>query len=51
MTLSGIPLTEITEPDIRQLVENHMRESQTLEFKRESYGRLDEDIREMLRDI
>src|SRR5882724_9134273 len=43
MILRGIALTEISEDDIRQLVENHTRESQTLEFKRESYGRSDED--------
>ena len=51
MTLMGIALMEISEANIRQLVENRTRESQTLEFKRESYGRSDEDIREMLRDI
>ena len=51
MTLRGIALTAISQADIRQLLENHTHESQTLEFKRESYGRSDEDIREMLRDI
>ena len=51
LTLRGIALTAISQADIRQLLENHTHESQTLEFKRESYGRSDEDIREMLRDI
>jgi predicted HTH transcriptional regulator len=51
MSTTGKPLTEIAPSDLRDLIDNKVRESQTLEFKRENYGRLDDDIREMLRDI
>jgi len=51
MSLQGKPLEAITEADFQGLIENQVRESQTLEYKRDPYGRGDEQVREMLRDI
>src|SRR5713101_8175501 len=51
MSLQGNPVTEITESDLQRLITDRVRESQTLDYKRESYGRNDEQTREMLRDI
>jgi len=51
MSLQGKPVTEVTEQDLRRLIADRVRESQTLDYKRESYGRNDDQIREMLRDI
>lgn len=51
MNLQGKPLEEISEADLQALIDNGVRESQTLEYKREVYGRGDEEVREMLRDI
>jgi len=47
----GKPLSEIGEEDLETLVQEEVRERQTLEFKRDSYARNDEGTREMLRDI
>jgi hypothetical protein len=51
MFIRNRALSDIDEGDLAELITTRTRESQTLEFKRESYGRADEDIREMLRDI
>lgn len=51
MNLQGKPLEEISDADLQVLIDNGVRESQTLEYKREVYGRGDEEVREMLRDI
>ncbi len=51
MNLQGKPLEEISGAELQALIDNGVRESQTLEYKREVYGRGDEEIREMLRDI
>ena len=51
MSTHGKLLAEIASSDLDSLIDSGVRESQTLEFKRESYGRSDEDVREMLRDI
>jgi len=51
MVFFGKPLNEVREQDLQGLVQQKVRERQTLEFKRKSYERKDEDIREMLRDV
>lgn len=51
MSLWGKSVTELTEEDLQGLITNRVRESQTLEYKRPPYGRNDEEVREMLRDI
>jgi predicted HTH transcriptional regulator len=50
-SLQGKPLEAITEQDLQQLITQTEQESQTLEYKRESYKRHDDGTREMLRDI
>jgi len=44
-------LSEWAADDIQRLVDLHIQESDTLEYKREMYGGADEDTREMIRDI
>jgi len=51
MFIRNRALSDIDESDLAELITTRTRESQTLEFKRESYGRADQDIREMLRDV
>ncbi len=51
MHFNGSSLNEMSLDDLRLLVENHIPESQHLEFKQMAYGRQPEDRREMLRDI
>ncbi len=51
MSLFGKPPNEIVESDLDSLVQDQVRERQTLEFKRDFYLRNDEGTREMLRDI
>lgn len=51
MTFLGKPLNEVAEGDLQQLIQEKIRERQTLEFKRDSYARNDDGTREMLRDI
>lgn len=51
MTFFGKPLNELGQTDLETLVQEQVRERQTLEFKRDSYPRNDEGTREMLRDI
>lgn len=51
MNLQGKLLEKISEADLQALIDNGVRESQTLEYKRGVYGRGDEEVREMLRDI
>jgi hypothetical protein len=45
------PPNELGQADLDVLVQQEVRERQSLEFKRDSYGRNDEGTREMLRDI
>jgi schlafen family protein len=51
MSFFGKPLNELVQGDLETLVQEEVRERQTLEFKRDSYARNDEGTREMLRDI
>ncbi len=51
MTISAIPLNQVSEADLQRLIDNRVPESITLEFKRESYGPNDEAKREWLKDI
>ncbi len=51
MSLQGKPLEAITDADLQALIDNQVREGQTLEYKRDLYGRGDEEVREMLRNI
>jgi hypothetical protein len=51
MTYFGKILNELVQADLETLVHEKVREKQTLEFKRDSYGQNDEGTREMLRDI
>jgi len=51
MTYFGKAFNELVQADLETLVQEEVREKQTLEFKRDSYGRNDEGTREMLRDI
>lgn len=51
VTFFGKPLNEVGQGDLETLVQEEVRERQTLEFKRDSYARNDEGTREMLRDI
>lgn len=51
MSLQGKSLEDIREADLQALITNGEREKQTLEYKRDPYGRGDEPVREMLRDI
>jgi hypothetical protein len=45
------PIDEITPADLEALVENRISESRRLEFKRDHYGRKDEDKREFAADV
>ncbi|MCA4920556.1 MAG: ATP-binding protein [Roseomonas sp.] len=51
MTISAIPLNQVSEADLQRLIDNRVPESITLEFKRESYGPNDEAKREWLKNI
>jgi Putative DNA-binding domain len=51
VTFLGKPLNEVGQGDLQTLIQEKVRERQTLEFKRDSYGRNDVGTREMLRDI
>lgn len=51
MTYFGKLLNELGQRDFETLVQQEVREKQTLEFKRDSYATNDEGTREMLRDI
>lgn len=51
MSVFGKPLDQVTEADLQALVQNQVRERQTLEFKRDPYPTNDKGKREMLRDI
>jgi predicted HTH transcriptional regulator len=51
MSVFGKPLDQATEADLQDLVQNQVRERQTLEFKRDPYPSNDKGKREMLRDI
>jgi hypothetical protein len=47
----GKPLSDIEESDLQSLIESSVQENDRVEFKRDMYGRTDEEVREMLRDI
>ncbi|MCJ7490765.1 MAG: ATP-binding protein [Dehalococcoidia bacterium] len=47
----GKPLSDIEEGDLQSLIESSVQENDRVEFKRDMYGRTDEQVREMLRDI
>lgn len=51
MSILNKKFEDITSQDIDALIELSISESQKLEFKQSVWGRGDEDIREMLRDI
>jgi len=51
VTFFGKPLNEVGQGDLETLVQQEVRERQTVEFKRDAYARNDEGTREMLRDI
>ena len=51
MTISAIPLNQVSEADLQRLIDNRVPESITLEFKRESYGANDQAKKEWLKDI
>jgi hypothetical protein len=51
MLLFEKPLNEVGQADLEALVQDQVRERQTLEFKRDPYQRSDDDTRELLRDI
>jgi len=47
----AVRLEDLQARDITRLVDDRIRESSTIEFKREMYGGSDAEIRELLRDI
>lgn len=47
----GKIVSEITETDLKDLIQNKVKERQTLEYKEKMYGRTDKEVKEMLRDI
>lgn len=51
MFLYGKRLNELNEGDLQALIDNQVWEKHDLEYKKRMYGRSDEEIREMLRDI
>ena len=51
MNLFGKRLEEVTEADLRSLVENRVRESLYVEYKREMHRSSDEQKREFLKDV
>lgn len=51
MTLLGKNFEEVAGADLQRLIAEGVTEGQGIEFKRDVWGRGDEDIREMLRDI
>lgn len=51
MSLSEVPVNQVTEATLRKLVENQVRESITLDYKRDLPGKGDDDAREFLRDV
>jgi hypothetical protein len=50
MPLSGIRLGDVTEPQLRALIDNNVSEGRRIEFKRD-LGKKDEDKREFLADV
>lgn len=51
MNIFGKSFEQINFEDITSLIQNKVTEDQNLEYKREVWGRNDEGVREMLRDI
>ena len=49
--LFGKPAGEIQQSDLQALIDSAVQEGDRVDFKRDMYGRADEDVREMLRDI
>lgn len=51
MIFRGKRLSEITEQDLQRLIDDQVQERDIIEYKSRMYGNLDEDKREMLKDI
>jgi len=51
MAISTVPLDQITEADLRRLVDNGVPEGRDLEFKRDAFGSDDAAKREFLKDV
>jgi hypothetical protein len=51
MSLMDIDLYKLSEANILQLIQNGVPESISIDYKRESYGNKDEDVKEFLKDI
>jgi hypothetical protein len=51
LTISAIPLDQVSEVDLQRLVENRVPESMTLEFKREPYGTNDQAKKTWLKHV
>jgi len=51
VAISAIPLNQVSEADLKRLIENRVPESITLEFKRDPYGANDQAKKEWLKDI
>lgn len=51
MPFRGKRLSEITEQNLQRLIDDEVQERDIIEYKSTMYGKLDEDKREMLRDI
>jgi hypothetical protein len=51
MPIFNIPVDQITEGDLRKLIEVGVPEGLTLDFKRDTYGRQDADVKEFLKDV
>jgi Putative DNA-binding domain len=51
MSLPDIPLDKITEDDLNTLKSMGIPESQTIDYKRDTYGNSDKDKREFLADV
>lgn len=45
------PIEQLTAADIQELLQGNLRESRTLDFKRDAIGRSDDDKREFLADV
>lgn len=51
MPLDYKPLREVKTQDIQDLIDNKVREHQSLDYKQAMYGRADADVRDMLKDV
>ncbi len=51
MTIDGIPFDSIDDTHLRSLIENGVAESITLDYKKDTYGRREDEKREFVADI